>query len=48
LPQHRNKPATVEGTSLLSTRTVLAATIAFMALLALLIHMTLNRRPLLD
>ena len=48
LPQHQNKSAPVEKTSLLSTRTILAATIAFMALLALLIHMTLNRRPLLD
>jgi hypothetical protein len=48
LPQQRNKPAPVEDTSLLSTRVILAVSIAFMALLALLMHMTLNRRPLLD
>ena len=48
VPQHRNKPAPVAETSLISTRTILAVSIAFMALLALVIHMALNRRPLLD
>lgn len=48
LPQQRTKPAPVAQTSLTSTRTILAVSIAFMALLALVVHMTLNRRPLLD
>lgn len=48
LPQQRTKPAPVAETSLTSTRTILAVSIAFMALLALVVHMTLNRRPLLD
>jgi len=48
LPQQRNKSVPVEEKSLLSTRVILAVSIAFMALLGLLIHMTLNRRPLLD
>lgn len=48
LPPQRTKPAPVAETSLTSTRTILAVSIAFMALLALVIHMALNRRPLLD
>jgi len=43
VPQQRNKPAPVAETSLMSTRTILAVSIAFMALLALVIHVSLNR-----
>lgn len=43
VPQQRNKPAPVAETSLISARTILALSIAFMALLALVIHVSLNR-----
>ena len=46
LPQQRNTSAPLEETSRISTRAILAVTITFMALLALLTHVTLNRRRL--
>ena len=47
LQQHRTKPAPSEESSLLSTRTILMVGVMFMALVALLFHVTtLHRRTL--
>jgi hypothetical protein len=45
LPQQRSKPATNEDTPLITTRTMLMVIVMFMALVALLFHVTLHRRP---
>jgi hypothetical protein len=45
LPQHRAKPTAVEEPSLTNTRTIVLVIIMFMALLALLIEVTVHRRP---
>ncbi|HMM88479.1 MAG TPA: hypothetical protein PKA25_04820 [Bradyrhizobium sp.] len=49
LRQHRTKPAPSEEPSLISTRTILMVGVMFMALVALLFHLTnLHRRTLLE
>lgn len=46
LPQRRTKPAAVEEPSLMNTRTIIMVIIMFMALLAVLIEVTVQRRSL--
>lgn len=45
LPQQRSKPAASEAAPLITTRTMLMVIVMFMALVALLFHVTLHRRP---
>ena len=46
LPQRRTKPTAVEEPSLMNIRTIVMVIIMFMVLLAVLIGVTVRRRPL--